>query len=664
MSAFLFVALLSIAFLAPLPAQQARDLQIERSTPVNPLGGKGTRWALVVGVSQHQHLPPQAQLRFAHRDAEAFAAFLRSREGGGLPASHIQLLTDGKATLAALRAALHTWLVQSAEPDDIVYVFFAGHGVVAERGEAFFVAHDSDPQNLHATGLTFAEVESTLSRQLRASLVVFAADACHAGQIGWTTFTPNTPGNSGPALEKLGQGDRSILKLLAARPSERSFEDERWDGGHGIFTYSLLEALRGRADRDGDRFVRASEAIDFVAQNVPAQTATQQNPRVAGTFDPRLTLAVLPAPPPPATLTRPVAPATLSLEIQGPPSTAIYIDRVFRGSLSASDRLRLEGLSPGEHSITAQFPTAQFPTAAPLEGTIRLSAADSQLTLRPPAVLSPWERQVAGGQFRQALATFAQQKLERDEKASAQARLEAAIEGQAQACVADYVQSTALGPKAPLLERAVAAFEALKTLRPGDPAIETRRLFCQGRLDIATNRFDAAVNNLRAALARDSNFACAHNALGVAYGRLGKVKEARQAFDNAALLTPEWALPPFQIASVLIAAGKVKDALPYLESAVKYNPNSSGTRWSLTRAYRALNRPKEALQAAQDLIRLDPNYAPGYLEIARILDLSGNSAASVAAYEAYLQLAPNFGDSDQVRIRAQELRSSLPREKR
>lgn len=664
MSAFLsFVLLslaqLSIAFLAPLAAQQARDLQIERSTPSNPLGGKGTRWALVVGVSQHEHLPPQAQLRFAHRDAEAFAAFLRSREGGALPASHIKLLTDGNATLAALRAALHTWLVQSAEPDDIVYVFFAGHGVVAERGEAFFVAHDSDPQNLHATGLTFAEVESALTRQLRASLVIFAADACHAGQLGWTSFTPNTPGNSGPALENLAQGDRSILKLLASRPSERSFEDERWDGGHGIFTHSLLEALRGRADRDGDRTVRASEAIDFVAQNVPAQTATQQNPRVAGTFDPRLTLAVLPPPPPPAILTRPVLAATLSLEIQGPAATAIYIDQVFRGSLSASDALRLEGLSPGAHTITAQFPSG-----APLEGSIRLNAPTSQLTLRPPAALSPLERQVAAGQFRQALSAFAQQKLSRDEKATAQSRLEAAIESQAQACVSDYVQSTAVGPKAPLLERAVAAFEALKTLRPSDPALETRRLFCQGRLDIASSRFDAAVTNLRAALVRDSNFACAHNALGVAYGRLGKVKEARQAFETAALLTPEWALPPFQIASVLIAAGKVKDALPYLESAVKYNPNSTGTRWSLTHAYRALNRPKEALQSAQDLIRLNPNYAPGYLEIARILDLGGNSAASVAAYEAYLQLAPNFGDSDQVRLRAQELRSTLPKDKR
>jgi len=38
----------------------------------------------------------------------------------------------------------------------------------------------------------------------------------------------------------------------SSRPSERSFEDERWNGGHGIFTYAMLEGLTGRADRDND----------------------------------------------------------------------------------------------------------------------------------------------------------------------------------------------------------------------------------------------------------------------------------------------------------------------------------------------------------------------------------------------------------------------------
>lgn len=89
----------------------------------------------------------------------------------------------------------------------------------------------------------------------------------------------------------MGRGDRSFLKLLASRPSERSFEDVRWGGGHGVFTYSLLEGLRGRADGDNDGMIRAAELVDYMARVVPEQTQEQQHPRVGRTFDARLALA-------------------------------------------------------------------------------------------------------------------------------------------------------------------------------------------------------------------------------------------------------------------------------------------------------------------------------------------------------------------------------------
>lgn len=605
-----------------LLAQQTRDLSIEPETPPNRFGDKGSRWALVVGVSEHEHLPPPAQLRYAHRDAEDFAAFLRSDLGGGIPAGHVRLLTNRAATLANIRAALHTWLVESANPNDIVYIFFAGHGVVAERGEGYLLAADSDPQNLHATGLGFAEVEQTLTGRLKAGLVVFTADACHAGQLGWTSYGSGDASKTTAALESLASRDRAILKLLAARPTERSFEDARWDGGHGVFTHTLLEGLRGRADSDGDRFIRVSEAIDFVSREVPAQTSAKQNPRVAGSFDARVALAALPKAEPevPAMLAAP----TVSLDIRGPAGTSIYIDRTFRGSLPPQGRLRLEGLKAGVHAFTAEFAPGQM-----LEGAIRL-ARQSELTLTPPVGSN-----------------------------NSRADREARIEQAAQACVSDYVQSTAVGPRQQMLARAVEAFELLKKDRPYDASIETKRLFCSGRLDIASGRFEQAVTTLRAALVRDPDFACAHNALGVAFARLGKVKEARASFDKAAELTPEWALPPFQIAGALTAAGKLKEAVPYLEKAVQYSPKSTGNLWSLARAYRNLNRLENAVTTAQKLIQLDPNYAPGYFELARSLDLSGDNVHAIIAYDVYLQLAPNFGDSDAVRTRSTQMRSTL-----
>jgi tetratricopeptide (TPR) repeat protein len=243
-----------------------------------------------------------------------------------------------------------------------------------------------------------------------------------------------------------------------------------------------------------------------------------------------------------------------------------------------------------------------------------------------------------------------------NEQPTASALIAAALESLGQACVGDYVRSTATGPKRLLLQAAVDAFDRLKQLRPNDRGIEVRETFCRARLEIAQRKFAEAVNTLQAVLKLDPGFACAYNALGVALGRLNRGKESRQAFDTAAKLTPEWALPPFQIASQYIAAGDLKRAQPFLEKAVAYNPKSVGTRWSLMHVDRLLGQLNDAEKQGTELLRLEPTYAPAYLELAQVYELGRNMPRAVEMYDAYVLLAPNYKDSDSVRLHADRLR--------
>lgn len=631
---------------AGLFGQQTRDLQYEPEQPVNSLKDRGTRWALVVGISNHQHLPPAAQLRFAHRDAEDFAAFLSTVPGGALPASHIRLLTNERATLAAIRAALHTWLVQSAGPDDVVYVFFAGHGVVGDQEEAYFVANDSDPQNLHATALSFREVDATLSGRLRAGLVMMVADACRSGRLGWSSYAPDAPSRAAVPMAAIGQGDRSFLKLLATRASERSFEDERWGGGHGVFTYTLLEGLRGKARRDSTQTIRAADVIDYVARIVPEETRAQQHPRVAGNFDARLALAQ-------GGTVRAGSIIGGSLEFAGPAGTAVYVDDGFRGKIQPSGILRVDG------TFTQVRVSADLPDGTAVSGTVTVRGGVNRVTIQPPDTdrLMQLRARLRSGQALEAWDSFSSQAFPSSQRATAVALMSDALEDLGQACVSDYVQSTATGLKKLMLRRAVAAYDRLQTLRPNDPDIETRKVFCRGRLQIADGQFADAVTSLQESLRRDPQFACAHNALGVALDRLNRKAEARQAFQRAAQLTPEWGLPPFQIASQLIAAGQLREALPYLENAVKYNPRAIGTRWSLLRLNRLLGHPAEAERVGLDLLQLNPNYAPAYMELGLTYEAAGNPAKAAESYDTYLLLAPNYADSTEVRSRAERLRT-------
>jgi len=643
--------MLSLALLAQAP----RDLRIEPVAVSNPLHDRGTRWAVIVGVSSYPNLPPAAQLRFAHRDADDFATFLRSFEGGALPGDHIRLLSNEQATLAQVRAALHTWLVDSAGPADIVYFFFAGHGVVDDQDEGYLVMSDTDPQNLHATGLSFQEVDQTLSDRLRASLVVVVADACHAGRLGWSSYDPKVPSRANEPLAKIGHGDRGFLKLLATRPSELSFENEKWDGGHGVFTYSLLEGLRGPADLDGDHVIRASEAIDFASRRVPELTGGLQHPRVAGTFDVRVPIAVAPQSAPAFQIDRARG---VEVEVTGPANSALYLDNIFRGKIRAAGSLRIDAVAPGPHAFSADFPDG-----ASLDGTITLSNLPARVTIASPAAspLGQLRERLNAGRVLEpngAWDFYRAQNFSGPAKVAATALISGAVEELGQACVSDYVQSTATGLKRALLARSVDAYARLLVLRPGDSSLEARRLFCTGRLEIAEGRFSEAVVTLENSLKIDPRFACSYNALGVALSRINRAKDSRKAFETAAKLTPEWALPPFQIASQLIAAGDLAKALPYVKQAVAYSPRSVGNRWSLVHLERLLGHTSDAIREAAALIQVDPNYAPTYAELGLAYEANRDIPKALEAYDTYVLLAPNFVDSNGVKARAARLRAT------
>ena len=625
-------------------AQGARDIGVEMTAP--PLPDQRERWAVVVGVSSYKYVPPAGQLKYAHRDAEEFARFLRSPQGGALPSSHIRLLTEQQATTGAIRAALGNWLPAAAGPNDVVYLFLAGHAVRGEQNEGYFVAHDADPQNLHATGISFAEINAAIGGRLRASTVVLIADACHAGAIGWAA-DPATPSDLQGALEAIGAPDRNVLKLMASRSREQSFEDARWGGGHGVFTFALLNGLGGAAERTADGVIRAGELLDYVSRVVPEQTSARQNPRVAGNFEGSLPLAVLP-------VRRAVAatePATLV--VRGVAGTLVYVGNRFHGSVRPGGELAIDGLRAGTIRLSLQEPGG-----GSYEQELQLTPGANSLDVAtaPALAMARLERVIASGDLDTAWERFRTQAWTVEQRPAATARMAAALEDAGQACVADYVQSNSVGLKAAMFQRAARSFRLLETLRPGEASVRARGLFCQARAEIATGKLAEAEENLRRSLEIDKNFACAFNALGVVMQRQNRTAEARAAFDKARQLTPNWALPPLQIAQLLISAGETARALPYLEDAARLFPKATGISWSLARLNRVLRRPDAFLAAAQATIAADPNYAPIYSELGAFHEASGNTAMAAEAYNAYLTLAPNLVDSNQVRERLQKLR--------
>lgn len=269
---------------------------------------EGQRWAVAVGISDYAH-PEVPDLRFAHRDARAFAEFLKSPNGGAFSDDHILLLTNEEATKRGITDALFTFLKQSKK-DDLAMVFFSGHGVSMGEEESYLVTHDADPYSLESTAFNMREIRRAMEEAIAAERLILFTDACFSGKVNTYVkgkrFTAQEENLINKYLKQLAETKPGILSFTSSGEGEISKESFVY-GEHGIFTYFLISGLGGTlpdthgyereaepADRNGDGIVTVREIVEFVASAVSEVTNLQQNPQVSQTqFDENLPLSVV-----------------------------------------------------------------------------------------------------------------------------------------------------------------------------------------------------------------------------------------------------------------------------------------------------------------------------------------------------------------------------------
>ena len=242
------------------------------------------RWAVVVGISDYKYdqswdrrrgIP---DLQYAHKDAEAFAQFLMSPAGGAFEPDKVRLLTNRQATVKEVRMAVGDFLAQSLE-DDLVIFFFAGHGTPDPKNpkNLYLLCHDTQPGKYYGTAFPMWEIDTAISRTIRSDRVIVLADACHSAGVGGSRGT-NTANQFNAYMAKLAQSKEGITKITASRADELSLEKRFPEGGHGLFTYYLLDGLKGAADYNHDGFVTLKEAYDHLYDRVRSESRHSQNP--------------------------------------------------------------------------------------------------------------------------------------------------------------------------------------------------------------------------------------------------------------------------------------------------------------------------------------------------------------------------------------------------
>ena len=245
-------------------------------------------WAAVVGISEYQSSAIRS-LRYADRDAESFYQYLITpldAGGRGVSQANIRKLINKEATKVNIEEAIKDFM-KNAIDEDVVVIYFAGHGIPdPDRPDVpYLLSYDSDLSRPGATAVRMQEVQDAIRYYIKAKKVVVFADACHSAGVGGNIAMRGQATSElvNKFLEEIARAGNSVLTFSASESSEFSQESPQWGGGHGVFTYYLLEGLKGKANVDADPIVRLGELVDFVSQNVRRDTKSQQHPTASQT---------------------------------------------------------------------------------------------------------------------------------------------------------------------------------------------------------------------------------------------------------------------------------------------------------------------------------------------------------------------------------------------
>ncbi|RMF38053.1 MAG: caspase family protein [Chloroflexi bacterium] len=228
--------------------------------PVEIIPLRPRAYALVVGISVYQNLP---RLALATKDATDLRHTLVS---SGYEPQDVVLLLDNAASRSTISQALDR-ISRRARPEDLVFIFFSGHGAQRvgglEPGE-YLCPVETDLQNLRLTAISGEEFTKALN-SIKAKRIMVCLDACHAGGAGQLK-----DGELGVQLDLPAQvyarwaGEGRVI-LASSGPDDLSWELPRM--GNGMFTYYLLEGIReGVPLRDGA--VWALDLAHYVSRKV------------------------------------------------------------------------------------------------------------------------------------------------------------------------------------------------------------------------------------------------------------------------------------------------------------------------------------------------------------------------------------------------------------
>gem|GEM_PF-285814 len=222
--------------------------------------------AIVIGIDQYKN--SQLKLNYAVSDANAIYASLNKQIGGLYDAGNITLLTTPTQTSKqAIQQAINQ-VKQNAQLADVFVLYVAGHGISYADTGYYMLTSDvlqTSEDRLKTTSLKGEELQDLIA-QVPTQKKLVLLDTCNSGgALSAEKLVASRGLNDQLMIDRMKRKSGATI-LMASESTEQAREGYK---GHGLFTYTVLQAFAGQSDYDKDGYVDSDEIKKYVEDTVP-----------------------------------------------------------------------------------------------------------------------------------------------------------------------------------------------------------------------------------------------------------------------------------------------------------------------------------------------------------------------------------------------------------
>jgi len=262
------------------------------------------RYAVVIGISNYED--STNNLSYSKKDAMDFKDALV--KFGNFDIDNIKLLVDKDATRENIRKNIEGWLKSKANKNDIVVIYFSGHGSQvfdsdndeSDGLDECLIPYDFDNEDIST--IIIDDIFAYWINNLQSEKVIIVFDNCYSGgaakQKG--VSLKGVKGNIGKddfSKDIKREVPRQGTALFSGSKADQvSFESK--DFQNGIFTHFLLEAITFESDNNFNNSITINELFEATRKKTLEYTKKkfrrEQEPTLINDIDTEVDLFYLP----------------------------------------------------------------------------------------------------------------------------------------------------------------------------------------------------------------------------------------------------------------------------------------------------------------------------------------------------------------------------------